>query len=88
MPVRSHPPGRLTMPSQLLTDKHFVYTPAMHTDISRTLQRARERMARQQLQAELREIANQSLLPGVLPAAMPTQRIRAGMHRPPALPLL
>lgn len=88
MPAIAHPPGRLTLPSQPLTDKHFVYTPAMHTDIAHTIKRARERLLNQQLQADLREIAKQALLPGVAPAAKPVQRIRAGMQSPPALPSL
>lgn len=83
-----HPPGRLTMPSQLLTDKHFVYTKADHTDITQTMRRARERMVNEQLQAELREIARQAQLPGIAPVQTPPRRVRAGMQRQPVLPQL
>lgn len=38
------PSGRLTMPSQRLTDPAFVYTPACKTDLRETFRRAREAM--------------------------------------------
>lgn len=84
----TRPSGRLTLPSQLLTDRHFVYTPSMHTDVARTIARARERMMNQALQIELREIAKQPLLPGVPAITKPTQRVRAGLARPIDLPNL
>lgn len=87
MPV-SRPPGRLTLPSQPLTDKHFVYTRADHTDVARTIARARELLAAQQLQRDLRAIAQQALLPGVVPQAPPVQRLRAGMAARISLPKL
>lgn len=84
----SHPPGRLTLPRQLLTDKHFVYTPSNRTDVASTIARARERMVHEALQAELREIARQAQLPGVLPAPKPAQRVRAGLGDAVNLPTL
>lgn len=62
----TRPSGRLTLPSQLLTDRHFVYTPSMHTDVARTIARARERSnrckadlgARIRLQAGCRDLIN------------------------------
>lgn len=83
-----HPPGRLTLPSQPLTDKHLVYTKADHTDITQTMRRARERMVNEQLQNELREIARQAQLPGISPTPQPVQRIRAGIGRAVCLPNL
>lgn len=88
MQAAPHPPGRLTLPSQLLTDKHFVYTKAINTDITQTLRRAREQLVNQQLQQELREIAAQAQLPGVPPMQAPAQRIRAGIGRAVSLPNL
>jgi hypothetical protein len=38
------PSGRLTMPSQRLTDPAFQYTPACKTDLKETFRRAREAM--------------------------------------------
>ena len=88
MPAIAHPPGRLTLPSQPLTDKHFVYTKADHTDITQTMRRARERLVNEQLQAELQAIAAQALLPGVSPMQPPVQRVRAGIGRTLSLPTL
>lgn len=88
MPATHHPPGRLTLPSLLLTDRSFVYTRADHTDVARTIARARERMVNQALQTELREIAAQALLPGVVPPPKPIQRVRAGLGHPIDLPFL
>jgi hypothetical protein len=38
------PSGRLTLPSQRLTDPAFQYTPACKTDLRETFRRAREAM--------------------------------------------
>ena len=89
MQATPRPPGRLTLPSQLLTDKHFVYTKAINTDITQTMRRAREQLVNQQLQQELREIAQQALLPGITPMQQaPVQRVRAGIGRQVSLPAL
>lgn len=88
MPAIAHPPGRLTLPSQPLTDKHFVYTKADHTDITQTMRRAREQMVNKQLHAELQAIAAQALIPGVAPMQPPMQRARAGIGRTLCLPTL
>lgn len=87
MPVL-HPPGRLTLPSQPLTDKRFVYTSADQTNVARTMARARERLLAEALQRDLRAIAAQAQLPGVVPKAPPAQRLRAGMGHAIALPTL
>ncbi|MEZ2740285.1 hypothetical protein, partial [Comamonas jiangduensis] len=44
---------RKTMPSQLLTDRSFVYHDSASTDVAATIRRERERLARQKLHAEL-----------------------------------
>lgn len=86
--MQAHPLGRLTLPSQPITDKHFVYTKADHTDVTRTMQRARERMVNEALQAELQAIAQQALLPGVIPVHTTVQRLRAGIRSVISLPTL
>lgn len=87
MPV-SYPPGRLTLPTQRITDKHFVYTRSIDTDVARTIQRARDRLTRMHLQTELREIAQQARLPGVIPAHPTVKRLRAGIRSVISLPTL
>lgn len=88
MKAVSHPPGRLTLPSMPLTDKQFVYTRSESTDVAMTIQRARELLIHQRLKAELREIASQALLPGVLPKQAPAQKVRAGIGQSVRLPTI
>ena len=84
--MHQHPPGRLTMPRVLLTDRAFVYTNSTATDIRATLQRARHQQAQEALQQRLAAAKAQPALPGVPEA--PPRRLRAGLAQgqPLALP--
>lgn len=84
--MHQHPPGRLTLPRVLLTDRAFVYTNSTATDIRATLQRARHLQAQQALQQRLDAAQAQPALPGVPPA--PPRRVRAGLGQPLVLPSL
>ena len=88
MQAASHPPGRLTLPSQLLTDRSFVYHDSASTDVAATIRRERERLARQKLQAELAATQAQQALPGIPATARTSHRLRAGLQQPLALPQL
>ena len=88
MQAAPHPPGRLTLPSQLLTDRRFVYHGSASTDVAATIRRERERLARQKLQAELAATQAQQALPGIPTTARTIRRLRAGLQQPLALPQL
>ena len=88
MQAASLPPGRLTLPSQPLTDRSFVYHDSASTDVAATIRRERERLARQKLQAELAATQAQQALPGIPATARTTRRLRAGLQQPLALPQL
>lgn len=88
MQAAPHPPGRLTLPSQLLTDRRFVYHGAASTDVAATIRRERERLAQQKLQAELAATQAQQALPGIPTTARTTRRLHAGLQQPLALPQL
>lgn len=70
--MHQHPPGRLTLPSVLLTDRAFVYT-----NSAATMQRARHLQEQEALQRRLAAAKAQPALPGVPEA--PPRRMRAGL---------
>lgn len=78
--MHQHPPGRLTLPRVLLTDRAFVYTNSAATDVRTTMQRARHLQAQEALQQRLaaaKAQPAQPALPGVPEA--PPRRLRAGL---------
>lgn len=84
--MHQHPPGRLTLPRVLLTDRAFVYTNSTATDVRTTMQRARHQQEQEALQQRLAAAKAQPALPGVPEA--PPRRLRAGLAQgqPLALP--
>lgn len=81
-------PHRITLPRQLLTDRGFIYSDSASTDVAATIRRERERLAQQQLQAELAAAQSQQALPGIPTTTRTIRRLRGGLLQPLALPQL
>lgn len=82
----NHPPGRLTMPRVLLTDRAFSYTKAVATNVQATWQREK-RLQEQEAIKQQRAAATAQPLPGIAPQPS-NARTRAGMGAVIALPSL
>lgn len=78
-------PFRKTMPSQLLTDRGFIYSNSASTNVADTIRRERERIAQEQLRQKLAADKAQQARPGIPPT---TRRLRAGKAVQLTLPQL
>lgn len=83
----NHPPGRLTMPRVLLTDRAFNYTKAVATNVQATWEREKRLQQQEAIEQQRAAQLAQPLLPGIAPQPT-TARPRAGLHSAPALPSL
>jgi hypothetical protein len=81
----NHPPGRLTLPRVLLTDRAFSYTKAVATNVQATWEREKRLQQQEAIEQQRAAQLAQPLLPGI-PAA--TRRLRGGLHQPLVLPQL
>lgn len=83
----NHPPGRLTMPRVLLTDRAFSYTKAVATNVQATWQREKRLQEQEAIEQQRTAQLAQPLLPGISPQPT-TARPRAGMGTALTLPNL
>ena len=81
----AHPPGRLTLPRVLLTNRAFNYTNSADTDVQATWEREKRLQEQEAIDQQRAAQLAQPLLPGI-PAA--TRRLRGGLHQPLVLPQL
>ena len=83
----NHPPGRLTLPRVLLTNRAFNYTSSAATNVQATWEREKRLQEQEAIQQQRAAAAAQPLLPGIAPQPS-NARTRAGMGAVIALPSL
>lgn len=83
----NHPPGRLTLPRVLLTDRAFNYTNSADTNVQATWEREKRLQQQEAIHQQRAAQLAQPLLPGIVPQPT-TARPRAGMGTAITLPSL
>jgi len=83
----NHPPGRLTLPRVLLTNRAFNYTSSAATNVQATWEREKRLQEQEAIQQQRAAATAQPQLPGIAPQPS-NARTRAGMGAVIALPSL